>query len=298
LEHARLEQAAGCVPRLILVLGGAIEAEESDAFLAAGDQAASQQVSIAGIGVGYDWDEQLLLKIAARSTPVLPDWLAGTAYFVPSSEEIGETASDLFRWLCIFASQTQISARLVRGVEIRQVWQVLPLIKNWNAVSIRNQMVTIPLGDLNRGGAAFLIEAVLPPRAPGPARIAQIEATCTLRDSSLVRVEADLVVDFSIESGATNPLDSYVMDFVENAQAHYLNCQAMSDMEAGNPRAAAQKFRQAAAILVSQNRIDLADRIRGEADYNLRQYGKISSEARKLILLTGRKLPKLKNLDG
>jgi hypothetical protein len=297
LRQAYPEKTSGHMTRIVLMLGGAVDEEEQSEFLALSDQAATQQTPFIGVGVGYDWDERFLLQMIARSSGASPDSLAGEAYFVQSSEEIGEIASRLFCSLSVVARQTQVIARLVRGVEIRQVWQVLPLIKNITPTTIRDQVVTIPLGDLECDKVAFLIEVVLPPRASGIARIAQVEVNCVPEDDRPFKIETDLVVGFSMETGATNPLDCYVMDFVEIAQAYRLNCLALADIEAGNRQLAAQKFRQAAAILVSQNKTDLADRIRGEADYNLRQYGKISSEARKLILLTSRMMPRSDSAD-
>jgi len=76
-----------------------------------------------------------------------------------------------------------------------------------------------------------------------------------------------------------------VMDMVEAAQAHELCVSAIADLDMAKRQEAAKKLRQAAAILTSQGNTLLAERVRGEADYNIHRYGQVSNEGRKLILL-------------
>jgi hypothetical protein len=183
-----------------------------------------------------------------------------------------------------------ITQRFIRGVELRQAWRVAPSIHSLDLPFSQDPVMTLRSAELSQEGLAYLVEAVLPPRSAGVVRIAQTEVVHHSIKNVELRQEVDLLAEFSQDMGGTNPLNRYVMNFVEMAQACRLNLTAMAELDAGNRQAAIQKLRQAAAILVSQGHTDLADRIRGEADYNIRQYGQISSEGRKMILFTGRRV--------
>jgi hypothetical protein len=208
--------------------------------------------------------------------------------YVPSPDEVAEVMQRVYRSLHVVARNVRITLRFMRGVEVRQLWRVAPAIHCIELPPTVEQVVNLDAAELSQAGMAYLVEAVLPPRSTGQVRVAQTEMNYTSLDNAEMHQNLDLVMEFSQDVEGTNPLNSYVMNFVDMAQVHRLNLAALDDLGAGNRQAAIQKFRQAAAILISQGHNELADRIRGEADYNVRQYGQISNEGRKMILLTGR----------
>ena len=120
--------------------------------------------------------------------------------------------------------------------------------------------------------------------------MAHLVATCQQADLGEQSLMVDIVVSYAQDLSVTNPLDSYVMDVVETMQSFDLRIRALTDLEHGNTHDASQKLRQASAILTSQGNITLSERVRAEVDYNLRQYGQISLEGRKMILLSGRRM--------
>jgi hypothetical protein len=254
------------------------------------DQAGREGFPIIGLGYGRDWNEDLLASIVDRSNQVQPGSYKGTLAYIPKKEEIEEVFKGIFQSLEIVARNVKINMGLMRGVQVRQMWQVKPLIKKLDSNTLENSIISIDVGDLEKVGIAFLVEVVVPQRAAGPIRIAQTEVVYNIPGQEAQKEIADLVVNFSQDVAVTNPLDSYVMDFVEAAQVFRLQTEALRHTEEGDVQSAIPKLRQAAAILISQGEIALADQMRAEADYYLRQFGQISREGKRAIRVTRRKM--------
>lgn len=287
LNQALAHRSDACINRVLIILAGEVVAKTGELESLA-DQAGLSGAQFSVVGFGNRWDEGLWIDLADRSSQAPPGSLHGMLEYAPSPDEVAEVMQRVYRSLHVLGQDVRVTLRFIRGSVLRQAWRVAPAIHCLDLPQAREQAITLRAAELSQEGAAFLVEAILPPRAEGQARIAQTEVAYRSIANAEIRQSVDLVVAFSQDMGGTNPLDRYVMNFVEMAQAHRLNLAAMAEVDEGNRQAAIQKFRQAAAILISQGHTALADRIRGEADYNVRQYGQISSEARKLILLTGR----------
>jgi hypothetical protein len=180
----------------------------------------------------------------------------------------------------------------MRGVQVRHIWQVRPIIEKLELDMVDNSMLTLNAGYMEKSGIAYLVEVVVPQRTAGPIRIAQTEVEYNIPGGETQNETVDLVVNFSQDVAVTNPLDSYVMDFVEAAQVFRLQTEALEHTEGGDVQSAIPKLRQAAAILISQGETSLADQMRAEADYYLRQFGRISREGKRAIRLTSRKIVK------
>jgi Ca-activated chloride channel family protein len=166
------------------------------------------------------------------------------------------------------------------------------MIKDIGRSVIQGRAVVIPIGELEKGGAAYLAEIMLPPRPEGLVRIAQTDAAYTLPGGERQREAVDLILNFTNDSTSTGQLNGHVMNVVEKVQAFKLQTQALEEAEMGDVRGATQKLRQAVTILLAQDETELADQMQHEAD-QLEQSGQISSEGKKTIKLTSRKTVKL-----
>jgi hypothetical protein len=283
LRQAQTLAASGRVNRLVLLLGNETQ-QDPHHFYALADQAAEMKMTIIAVGVGSAWSESFLAELASRSLGA-SGTQTGQVEHIPTPEDVVLLASYVFSSLPVLTQEIDLNLLIPRGIEVQHLWQVRPRIVEWKDLVFKGAACNLPLRELPAEGLAYLIVAMVPPRAPGVARVVQTNLSYTLPGAEVVHVTDNLAATFSPDTGGTNPLNTYVMDYVEATQAYHLNLEALSDLRAGNRKAASQKLRQAAAILTSQGRTALADRIRGEADYNIRQYGQVSNEGRKLILL-------------
>jgi Ca-activated chloride channel family protein len=195
----------------------------------------------------------------------------------------------------VVAQNMSLTLRLVQGIEARRVWQVTPMIKDIGMGSIQGRAVVVQLGDLEKTGAAYLIEMMLPPRQPGSYRIAQADVSYNIINQGMQRETSDLLLNYTYDPNLVNQVNGKVMNIVERVTAFKLQTQALNEAELGNVHGATQKLRQAVTILLNQGETDLARQMEREAA-NLEQDGSISNEGKKTIRLEARKTVRLDNL--
>jgi Ca-activated chloride channel family protein len=166
------------------------------------------------------------------------------------------------------------------------------MIKEISYDAIQGRSIVIPVGELEKGGVAYLAEIMLPPRPAGVVRIAQADVVYTVQGQPPQRQAVDLVLNFTQDAALYQQMNGRVMNVVEKVQAFKLQTQALDEAEMGNVGGATRKLRQAVTILVSQGETELAEQMKQEAD-RLEQSGQISSEGKKTIKLTSRKTVRL-----
>jgi Ca-activated chloride channel homolog len=277
--------------RIVLLTDGEAT-DRLDDSRALADEAGNLGVPIIALGFGHDWNEDFLFDLADRSVLADPGTRHGSAEFIPTPQDIGRVFEQVYNSMQVVARDVTLTVRMVQGLEARRVWQVSPAITDLGRGVIQGRAVVIPVGQLEKGGTAFLVELMLPPRPAGPVRIAQSEGIFTVPDSEPQRQSADLILEYTEDPAVYGPFDGHVMNVIEKVQAFKLQSQALEEARDGNIGSATRKLRQAVTILLSQGEDDLAGRMEAEAN-NLEQSGAISSEGKKTIMLTSRKTVRL-----
>jgi Ca-activated chloride channel family protein len=282
--------SADTIRRLVLLTDG--QTEHENECLMRADDAGRLGVPITALGVGQDWNEDLLIEIANRS--------GGTADYIDSADKIVEYFQTTVQRAQSTAVQNAVvTLRLVQGVTPRAVWQVIPLIDNLGYRPISDRDVSVPLGDLETGqGRTLLIELLVQPRPVGQYRIGQVEATYDVPMLQLTDQKArlDVMVSFTDDASATNQVNASVMNVVEKVSAFKLQTRALEDLQTGNLASATQKLQSAVTRLLSQGETELAQTMQQEIQ-NLEQSGKLSSEGQKTIKFGTRKTVRLSDLD-
>jgi Ca-activated chloride channel family protein len=279
------------VSRVILLTDGeATDNEDDSRRLAA--LAGTQGIPFIGLGFGKDWNEDFLFDLADRSILAAPGARSGHADYIPNPSDANKIFQEVYQSMQVVAKNVNITTRMVQGLEARRVWQVTPLIKDMGKSVIQGRAILIPVGDLEKGGVAYLTEIMLPPRPAGTVRIAQTDVTFEIPETGQQRQAVDLIVQFTEDASVQNQMNGRVMNVIEKVQAFKLQTQALDEAETGNVSGATQKLRQAVTILLSQGESDLANQMQQEAE-RLEQSGEISSEGKKTIKLTSRKTVRL-----
>jgi Ca-activated chloride channel family protein len=282
--------AADTIRRLVLLTDG--QTEHENECLMRADDAGRLGVPITALGVGRDWNEDLLIDIANRS--------GGTADYIDDADKIVEYfQTTVQRAQATAVQNTTLTLRLVQGVTPRAVWQVIPLIENLGYRPISDRDVSVPLGDLETGqGRTLLIELLVQPRPVGQYRIGQVEATYDIPILQLAdqKTRLDVMVSFTDDASALNQVNAPVMNVVEKVSAFKLQTRALQDLQAGNLTSATQKLQNAVTRLLSQGETELAQTMQQEIQ-NLEQSGKLSSEGQKTIKFGTRKTVRLSDLD-
>ena len=279
------------VTRVILLTDGEATDNEDDSRRLA-SLAGTQGIPLTGLGFGKDWNEDFLFDLADRSLLSAPGTRLGHADYIPTPDDANKIFQEVYQSMQVVAKNVNITIRMVQGLEARKVWQVTPLIKDVGKSVIQGRAIVIPVGELEKGGAAYLAEIMLPPRPQGAVRIAQTDVTYAIPGAEPKREAVDLIVHFSSDPAVNNQVNGRVMNVIEKVQAFKLQTQALDEADTGNVRAATQKLRQAVTILLSQGETNLASQMQEEAD-RLEKSGELSSEGKKTIKLTSRKTVRL-----
>ncbi|MGD2205383.1 MAG: VWA domain-containing protein [Anaerolineae bacterium] len=283
---AELEKALAPdkVSRMLLLTDGQTFGDEKQCKKL-GKQAGDKGIVVNALGLGDDWNEDLLDDIAEAS--------GGVADFIDSPDKIMNFFDQAVQSMQDTVVQNaQMILRLVSGVTPRQVWQVLPMISNLGYRPLSKRDVQVSLGELEKGQPrSLLVELLVSPRSAGSYRIAQVEVNYDVPGLNLVgeKAKTDILLDFTADATEAKQHEPEVMNIVEKVTAFKLQTRALEEAKMGNVAGASQKLRAAATRLLELGEEDLAQSAIEEAD-NLEKSGQMSSYGTKKLRYQTRKL--------
>jgi len=248
-------------------------------------EAGEHHIAIQALGLGDDWNEDLLDEIA-RLSGGDSDLIASANEIVPLfTQSVERSQKAVIR-------NTNLTLRLVSGVVPRQVWQVTPVISNLGYTPIGQHDVQVELGELDaEKGKSVLVEFLIPPRRAGRYRLAQAQVNydLPLQNVTQASVRTDLIIEYTGEPNKLKNYDARVMNLVEQITAYKLQTRALEEAQMGNIAGATQKLRAAATRLLQLGEVELAEAAEQEAD-NLEQSGQMSASGTKKLRYQTRKL--------
>jgi Ca-activated chloride channel family protein len=272
------------VSRMLLLTDGQTFGDEGDCKKL-GKAAGDQGIVVSALGLGDDWNEDLLDDVAEAS--------GGKADFIDSPDKILDFFQRAVQSMQDTVVQnTQMVVRLANGVTPRQVWQVLPMISNLGYRPLSDRDVQVTLGEMEKGQPrSLLVELLISSRPAGRYRVAQVEIAYDVPGLRLTgeKVKSDILLEFTADAGLAKQYDTEVMNIVEKVTAFKLQTRALEDAKMGDVAGASQKLRAAATRLLEMGEQDLADAALAEAK-NLEQSGQMSSYGTKKLRYETRKL--------
>ena len=272
------------VNRMLLLTDGRTWGDEDQCRQLAAD-AGRLGIPITALGLGDDWDEQLLDEIANAS--------GGVSDFIDAPHKIQQHfQSTLQSMQATVVNNAQLILRLVKGATPRQVWRVIPLISQLSPTALSDRDVQVYMGDLEKEqGQSVLVELLLPPRPAGCYRIAQAEVSYDVPAMGIVgeKARSDILLSFTDDPVQAQQYDPRVMNLVEKVTAFKLQTRALNEAEAGNLVGATQKLRAAATRLLEVGEAGLATAAEEEAR-RLEQGQKMSPARTKELRYESRKL--------
>jgi Ca-activated chloride channel family protein len=281
-----LEKAAGAdrISRMLLLTDGQTFGDEKQCRKLA-QKAGAEGIVVNALGLGDDWNEDLLDDIAEGSGGVA-DFIDSPDTIVAFFERAVQSMQDTV------VQNGQMVLRLANDITPRQVWQVLPMISNLGYRPLSDRDVQVTLGELEKGQPrSLLVELLVGPRPAGRYRIAQAEIDYDVPGLKLVgeKVKADILLDFTADATLARQYDAEVMNIVEKVTAFKLQTRALEEAKLGNVAGASQKLRAAATRLLEMGEEDLAQSALEEAE-NLEKSGQMSSRGTKKLRYETRKL--------
>ncbi|MFZ2419604.1 MAG: VWA domain-containing protein, partial [Anaerolineae bacterium] len=270
------------VSRMVLLTDGFTA--DGEECLRQAQQATAAGLAISTVGVGVEFNEELLINIA--------DLSKGNAHFIHDPQDIPAVfAQELSGVQAIALRNLELKLRLTGGVELRKAYRAKPTIANLGQGALVGGSTGFPLGDLERDAPqALLLELLVPPRPAGSYRLAEVVLAYDnpAQGRPGQKVRRDVVVQYSGGAAAAPP-DSSVMNMVEKVSAHTLQTRALQEAQAGNVAGATVKLQAAYTRLLDMGESDLAEATRQELE-NLQSQGHVSAAGTKKLRYETRRL--------
>ncbi len=246
-------------------------------------QAAQAGISVSTMGLGAEFNEDLLISIADAS--------GGNAYLIHSLDEITKVfEQELAGAQNVILRDLDLKMRFMQGVELRHAYRVKPTIADLGVLPVADRSIDLPLGELNRdGNIALLFELLMPPRAPGSFQLAHIITEYTQPGAGMSQKDRqDCLIQYT-PSPYPVPVNPQVMNLVETISAFKLHTRALEDAARGDVSGATQKLQAAATRLINMGESELAQTALDEAA-NLEQKGQMSADGTKKLRYDTRRL--------
>jgi Ca-activated chloride channel family protein len=218
LGELRRWNIPNAVSRMILLTDGVTYGDNDRCRQLARDAAAAG-ISIYPLGIGADWDENLLDEIGQLSGGMPAEFIRTPADAMSIFEQQVQSA------VAVAVRNTTMTLNLPAGVSPRRAVKVLPIIQDLDPSTLSDRRVVVPLGDLEKDTPqAVLIELMIEPRPAGLFRIAQAELSYDVPISGLVgeRIRENITVTFTSDANLISQVNPKVMNFAEKAQANRL----------------------------------------------------------------------------
>jgi Ca-activated chloride channel homolog len=267
--------------RLLLLTDGFTQRPEECLRLASA--AAAEGIAISTIGLGGEFEENVLTGLADRS--------AGRAVFLRKPDDIPRAiAAELSAARAIAARAVTLSIAPATGVTPRRITRIRPALTMLEPIErqhpqngLPSDLVEIRLGDVEANTPVILLlELLAPPRRTGLAALGQI----TLASEGTPAAEVELQASYQEQSAMAPP---EVLDAAARANAARLQQRALEMAKRGDAPESARLLRAAAVRLDDLDERRLAEIARGQATA-LEQGGTANPLATKELIYATRRL--------
>ncbi|MFI5351465.1 MAG: VWA domain-containing protein [Candidatus Binatales bacterium] len=187
------------------------------------------QMSFSAMGVGVEFNEKLLMRIAQDSN--------GKYHFIGNAAEIPGIFDDELQGLrAITARNGRIEVTLAQGVQIREAFRASPDIYALGTPLLTDdRKVAYSVGDLEANlPASVLLTLVLPPRKPGLVRIAQSAFHYEEPRAGEKSIETEVTVEYTLDRALASKANGRVMNLVDQVSIAKLQAKAEEELKLGN----------------------------------------------------------------
>lgn len=218
LNELRRWNIPNAINRMILLTDG-VTYGDSDRCRQLSRDAANAGISIYPLGIGSDWDEDLLNHVGELSGGMPAEFIKNPTDALTLFQEQIQSAVD------VAIRNATLILRLPAGVTPKKAVKVLPIISDLGPNVLSDRQVVIPLGDLEKDKPqSVLFELMIDPRQAGLFRISQAELNYDVPIMGIVgeSTREDVKVTFTPDANQAAAVNGVVMNFAEKANAHRL----------------------------------------------------------------------------
>ncbi len=187
------------------------------------------QISFSTMGVGVEFNERLLMRLAQDSN--------GKYHFIGNPSEIPNIFEDELHGLrSVTVRNGRIDVTLAQGVQVRESFRASPEIYAMGSPLVGDdRKVSYDIGDLEAGvPGSVLLTLVLPPRKPGSVRILQSTLHYEVPGTGEAEASCDLAIEYTLDRTLTSKRNGRVMSLVDQVSIAKLQAKAEEELKAGN----------------------------------------------------------------
>jgi Ca-activated chloride channel family protein len=187
------------------------------------------QMSFSAMGVGVEFNEKLLMRIAQDSN--------GKYHFIGDASQIPGIFDDELQGLrAITVRNGRIEITLAQGVQIREAFRASPAIYAMGSPLLNeDRKVAYSIGDLEAGvPASVLLTLVLPPRKPGLVRVGQSTFHYEEPGVGEKSLSAEVTVEYTLDRALASKVNGKVMNLVDQVSIAKLQAKAEEELKLGN----------------------------------------------------------------
>lgn len=155
-------------------------------------------ISITALGIGEDYNEDLLSMIAEDS--------GGTWYHIVSPDSIPSIFSrELADMKTVVFSRPELILRIPQDVELEDVHESKPVVHRISNIISDGAVFRVPLGDIRSGESLTIVARLaIPPRPEGQCRIASVSVI-----SGTVSQSEDVLITYTRDESLWDEADPY-----------------------------------------------------------------------------------------
>ena len=278
LDQVRLRpQQRNAVSAMLLLTDGATYGDEVTCKELA-EQARRQQIQITPLGVGEEWNEDLL-EVVAYQSGSHSEYIDQPASIVTAFQNHVEALQ------ATYARNAQLVIQTPEPVRLAQLHRTRPLIGRVEVLpAVGTDGQAFALGSLHAGEEQeFLLEFVVQPTAPGLLPLGRVQLIYDQASTAgQVRVPYEVTIPVAADTGPVPPLDPTVKMAVEKVVAYKLQQKAWQELNDGNLVSATHKLRMVATRLIEAGEDELAHTVQAEVAH-LERTGQASPAGTKQI---------------
>lgn len=204
------------INRMIL-LTDSVTYGDSDRCRQLASDAKTAGVAIYPMGIGADWDEDLLDSIGQLSGGMPAEFIRNASDALTIFEQQLQSA------VPVHVRNATLILRLPAGVSPKKAVKVSPIIQDLDPSVLSDRHIIIPLGDLEKDNPqSVLVKLMISSRPAGLVRVAQAQLTYDVPIANLIgeSIRDDIKITFTNDATQVAPINEYVMNYVEYLE-HY-----------------------------------------------------------------------------
>ncbi|MCB0210495.1 MAG: VWA domain-containing protein [Anaerolineae bacterium] len=272
LEQLKLYWSKTSVNHLILLTDGQTYGDEKDCLEHA-QWAGSNQINLSTIGIGTDWNEELLDRMAAVSD--------GNSVYIDSPEKVKHIFSQTLSSLeSVLARQLKMTINPTANIRLHEVYQIKPQITRINTHS-----PAMMLGALStKQEKSILMEFRIQELSPGERRLMRLTVEGDMPGQSKLRPWdwVELHTNVQEPQTANFGIPSPILEALKNLAIYKMQEKVQSDLVAGQVKKATQRLEIIATRLLDLGEVELSRAAMLEAG-QLARTSSLSEEGRKKI---------------